>query len=297
MNNQLYVLAFLFLSFQAFAQSDNCHEFSLTDEGVVLPVVIEGQEVSGVLTSGNIGVSITEPLAEELELPLRRNSNLRFVPAIGRKMPYRYVTDVDLDILGVDSTVRELAVIDSDASHVRFSLNVFRNLIIQIDFPQSRICFYPPDAIDLRDTQNLPLYIDPRYDAPVVRATLDGTVNARLALMLGYRNGVMVDPFIANELNLPSRLAASPETHARPDSETHTTILDKLQFGPYELSNVQVEFPKEQARDNLTTGSLVRTGSNIVSAAGYRGRVGLDVLRHFVVTLNLETERMHVYAP
>jgi hypothetical protein len=70
-------------------------------------------------------------------------------------------------------------------------------------------------------------------------------------------------------------------------------------LGPFELGSVPVAVPAEGER--LLSGSeswgRVQTGTHVTHGARANGRLGYDVLRHFVVTIDLKRELMQIAAP
>jgi hypothetical protein len=76
-------------------------------------------------------------------------------------------------------------------------------------------------------------------------------------------------------------------------------VLPSLRLGPFELGDVPVAVPVEGER--LLTGreewGRVTTGTHVTRGARANGRLGYDVLRHFVVTIDLKRELMQIAQP
>lgn len=291
MNPRVLLFAAALLSLCNQAVANYCHEVGLTTLGIEFRGAINNQEFPATLTTSNVRAAITSRLAEELNLAIESNPSIRTIPALGQEGTYRYVRDLDVEVFGSQTQLKNVAVWESERQFMAISMLAFHDLIIRLNFPESEVCFYPRTAFDLKNAQNMSIDTDPEFDAPVVRVRMNEKIDAWLAIQPGYSGGVLLETFLANRLNLGA------STDADTNERTYSGVLDSLEFGPYELTKVAVEFPREGTPDNLTTRESEKTGTKIQSERGFRGNIGMGVLKHFVLTLDLRTERLHVYAP
>lgn len=275
------------------AQEDACHDFTVGQDGVTIPVFLKDLETFAVLTTSNIGSSISQGLVDELDLRVRTDRRRTVISSFGKERPYKYVSDVDVTFMGLTVEAKEMALVDSKEQYMGLSLRLFDGLITQLNFPESKICFYPREAINLKESQNINLSADPNYGTPVVRVSLNKNFETWLTVTPSFTGGLLVDPFTASSLELPINTVEEGDD----DSNTLDAVIEELKFGPYELGNIAVQYPKPGTRDNLTTRRGPTIGSNISPGPGYRGRIGIGVLQHFVLTADFENELMHVYVP
>ncbi len=279
--------------FSAYGQSGLCESFTVENNDLRIPVTINGNQYHAGLTTSNVGATMSSSMAETLGLDVKTNGDLRMVEAFGRAEFFRYVDDVDLTLFGNTIHADDVGVVEADENWLTFSLRVFKGLIIQINFPEEELCLFPRAAIDLKNSQNVIFDSDPQYGSPMLQLILNDEIDAWLALSPTYPGGIIVDPHLASQLDLHSQTDAG-------EIQSENTLrgsIDQLQIGPYTLGNIATEFPKPGVRDNLTTQGRVQTGTNIREGRGYRGRVGIDVLKHFVLTMDLERQQLHIYAP
>ncbi|MAY54726.1 MAG: hypothetical protein CMQ46_02685 [Gammaproteobacteria bacterium] len=279
--------------YSVYAQSGLCESFTVENNELRIPVTINGNQYQAGLTTSNIGVSMSSSMAGTLGLVVRTNGDLRIVETFGRAEFFRYVDDVDLTLFGNTIHADDVAIVEADEEWLTLSLRVFKGLITQINFPGKELCLFPRAAIDLQEAKNIIFDSDPQYGSPMLKLKLNDEIDAWLALSPTYSGGIIVDPYLASQLNLHSQLDAVESQ----SENTLRTSIDQLQIGPYTLGNITAEFPKPGVRDNLTTQGRVPTGTNIREGRGFRGRVGIDVLKHFVLTMDLERQQLHIYAP
>ncbi|MCB1669773.1 MAG: hypothetical protein R3F41_10525 [Gammaproteobacteria bacterium] len=274
------------------AASSNCQTFSLENGTMQLSVQIKGGEYPAVLTTSNVGASISDRLARELRLTQRVDPDLRVVSDTGEEQEYLYSPDVPFTLFGIETSADRMAITESDSRFITLSLRLFDGLIIQINFPDSRICFVDRSALDLRREQNIELDSGARFGIPAIQVSLNDDFDTWLELSPGFGGGVRVDSFVADSLNLESE-----DDNQNPLYPFESATLDSLTFGPYQLGAIPVEFPKQNVRSNLTRRQETLTNTNVQDDRQTRGRIGIEVLKHFIVTLDLELERMHVFAP
>lgn len=290
--NLLCFLVAFSMSCAAVAQSDNCQDFRIDNGDVTITAVIAGEEYPAALTTSNIGASITLELVRKLGLKEKVNRNVGVIGTFGRPEAQRYINNLDLQVFGANTTAREMTI-TGRGQRISLSLRLFEDFIIQLDFPNSKLCFFPRKAIDMRQMQNIDLASDAQFGDPVVKVKLNNKVDTWLKFSPSYSGGVLLDSIVAEELGLYDN-ARLPSAI---NSQTLANTVEILQFGPFEMGAIKAEFPRQGINDNLATRSQSKVGTNIPQGTESRGSIGIDVLRHFVVTIDLKSERMHLFAP
>lgn len=284
--------ALLIFSQASVAASDNCRAFSLEDGSMRIPIQIQGEEYPALMTTSNISAGISQGLVDELGLKERVNHSRRIVYSTGSDQPYRYVTDVPLSLFGIETNIEEMAIVRDSSSSISLSLRVFKGLLVQINFPEEQLCFLSRDSVDLRKNQNIDLSSSAERGTPAISVTLNNDMGTWLEFRPSLRGGILVDRLVVRTLGLEPK-----STETNNESDYARSVVDSLTLGPYELGNIPVVFPKDGVQSNITERLQTLTGSNIHRNAPTRGSIGLDVLKHFVVTMDLELERAHIYAP
>lgn len=210
----------------------------------------------------------------------------------GEMQVRHYVSGVNVEIFGSEVELKNVTVSEGNGEGLYLSLRLFEDYLMQLDFPNSRLCFFDKDAINLRELENVPLDDEPEFGRPVVQVKLND-VETWLTFSPEYRGSLLVDKVVAEELGLYESLPADDGQY-RPSL---TGKLSTLTFGPYALDNISIEFPKEDATATITTRERSNVRSRLSKSTASRGRIGGQLLRHFVITFDLKNERMHIYAP
>lgn len=282
----------LVFSISAEAQEDVCQSIQVTNNSISTPVKIAGNEYRATISTNNIGAMMSETLAEELGLSVHAIASRQLSLGFGDSLPYKYVEDINLDIFERTITRERMVVLENSAAPLTVSLRLFDGYIVQLDFSESQICFFPRDAMDLREIANTEFDSDPRSGNPVVRVSINEDVTTWLVLSLGYWGGALVDSSTASLLGYYSR------EEIREGSHGDLALIENanLTIGPYRLVNIPVEFPKQGVVDNIATEEQLRTGSHIFRDSGSNGSIGVEALRNFTLTFDLERERMHIIA-
>ena len=288
----LAVLYFSLIPTMAEAASDNCQRFTTAFGNIQIAVQVKDTEVPAVLTTSNIGSTISNSLARDLRLTQREDFDRRVISDTGRAQDYLYSPNVPITLFGFETTAERMTIMNSDDRFITLSLRMFDNLIIQLDFPNSRMCFISREALDLSQDQNIELDSAARFGTPAIRATLNNEFDTWLEFSPSFGGGLRVDEFTARSLDLEPTAG-----NQNPASPFLNSFINALKFGPYELGGIPVQYPRDDVRSNLTRRQETLTNTNIQDDRQTRGRIGMEVLKHFIVTMDLEAERMHIFAP
>jgi len=275
------------------AAEENCQQFQVNNGRISIPVTIAGTETLAVINSGILTMGISSFLAGQLGLDViepepvnrRRSGNL---PQLS------IVENVPIKVFNQDIEMEQLYVFDLDAPLVNFSIMMFRDVIVQLDYPQSRICFHNPAAIDLEAAENINMR-STRIGAPAIEVNLNGDEDVWLDFQIGYSGGISIDFETAEDLGFIEEDQADSESAA-----TAEAITESLLFGPYELGAINTTYStQENSAPNspILTGGAVRAGRSRNRGVETHGELGFEILQHFVITIDFNEERMHIFAP
>ena len=175
---------------------------------------------------------------------------------------------------------------------------IFRSGILQIDYPQSRLRFLDRKAIDLKKHANVHMKKASESLLPAVEVLLQGE-KTWLLFETGNSGGLVLKRSFALDRGLfddtmdsEQFIAAGINTIATYERFT----LDSVGVGPYELGGVMSAIPAEGQSANIGGRSYTATGTRLQRGLKTTGLLGYDVLKHFVITVDYDKDRMHIHA-
>lgn len=279
----------------AIAAADNCFPFDQQQGRISLPISIAGEETEAYLNTGTRTIALSTGLVEQLNLEIE----LLRPPAPRRGVappPIELVRNVAVTVFGQDLEMDQVDVFDQASPVARMSLMMFSQALVQIDYPQSQICFLLREAMNLRAVANINMRTA-TSGAPAIEVIINGDEELWLRLQTGLPGAISLDYGTAEDLGLvaedrdedASGLATSPLLEG---------VIESLQFGPYELGNLAVAYPPQAVGNSQRP----RRRTDMRAVGGRRGVVthgelGHEVLKHFVITIDFEQENMHIFAP
>lgn len=265
----------------AFAQFDNCETISQRGGINSIPMQAGGLNAVAVLNTGILPIGISRTLAESLGSEVQsvpsRNRVWSAIPAITGQ-----VSDVPVRLFNQDLELEQMYVMDTPGEFAYLSLLMFDDFVIQMNLPQSQLCFLNRGAVNLKDTANL------RMRMVQGRIAIQVAINQQdpvwVELQLEYPGALRLNRDVAIALGL-----------TREDDTATSGNIETLMFGPYELGNIAVAFPAAvPLTDNQA--ALQRLGRRN-GGLQTSGALGYEVLKHFVTTFDVQTERLNVYVP
>jgi len=273
----------------------NCEEISFESGNVIMSAQISGYPVDALLTLSAVPVAIPRPLADALSISYAPRPSRLYLNSAGDRTRLNVVYDLAVNVFGNTIHYRDVPVTDAEDSTLILSLQSFSQLLVNLDFPSGQLCLFNENAIDLIDNQNIDIDYNVSGSRPVVNVTLNDEESVWLEFAPEYQGGVLLDPIIAREVKINHRNSAEAS-----DQDTPHRYIEQLQFGPYRLFEVPVELTepgalrgqrKSYRQRKAITGSIIKHGKPAY------GKVGMAVLKHFEITIDLNSQRMHVYAP
>jgi hypothetical protein len=277
----LSALALVLFSPAVLAQSDNCAEITPRAGFNTVAMQAGGRPTAAVLNTGILPIGISKSLAQSLggniEPVPSRNRVWSAIPAIVGQ-----VGDVPITLFEQDLEIDRMYVLDNPGEFVYLSLLMFDSFVIQMNLAQSKLCFMKRSAVNLKESANLKMKM--LQGRMAIQVAINKREPVWLDVQLEYPGALRLTRDAAIELGLTSE-----------DSSATSSTVDTLMFGPYELGNINVAFPGA-----LTAGGDQAAQQRMGRRSGGQqasGAVGYEVLKHFVTTFDLETERMNVYVP
>ena len=306
------------------------------DGRLTFPAVVEGIETRAVLNTGATINSIDSAFASRAGLTLS-GARQRIGSAHAAAATVASEAQLDVRLFGSDLVLKNTPALDHPDAPLALGAGFLEPFVVQIDFPGSRMRILPRKALDLKELSNVPMRAAegtcrrPRSSNPAtagsgfndfslartgldgatapnlpclpsVRVTLAGEKDLWLLLDTGAAGPVIVSRAVAKSEGWLTAYrtgsAQSSDAFGR-IAEIDLLTLPSLRLGPFELADVPVAVPAEGER--LQTGreswGRVETGSHVTSGARANGRLGYEVLRHFIVTIDLKRKLVQVERP
>jgi predicted aspartyl protease len=267
---------------------------------ILFDVTINGVPAKASLDTGAVGSVLDGAFAEKAGIG--KAGHVMVIGAFGRKRldTAKTFTIAFVGQNGPEGSVSVQDAVLSDQSlgcDVLLGLQFFRRLVLQIDYPNARFRFMTRSASTIEQHANTNV----RLDLDSGRLLVEVEVNGR-------REWALFDTGASFGLYLSRRTAEEGGwlRHAKPVGEVQATsvtreaelemmLLEKLKLGPYELADIPMAV--QNRRDARKTPADTKLGSRLVLAdEAEPALLGHDILRHFVVTLDLERALLHVYA-
>ena len=281
------------------AADENCRPFEVNNGRISIPVNIAGTETRAIINSGLQTLGVSTALAELLGLEVIEPEPVsaqraRYLPQLTQLGQLSRVENVPVSVFGQDVQMDQLYVFDQDLPVANLSVMMFQDVVIQMDYPQSRMCVLPPTSINLEDVANISMRTT-LLGAPAIEVIINGREYVWLDFQIGYPGGVSIDFETAEDLGF---LEESPADSG--GSGTAPAIAQSLAFGPYELGGINADYPTEEGprvrRSRLEDG-LLRANRRRNRSVQTHGELGYEIMQHFVITVDFNESRMHIFAP
>ena len=265
---------------------------------ILLPVTIYGEEAVALLDSGASGSAVSEHFLSQHEGKYSAGQEI-ILEGVHSKRKTNLINDVRLGLFGVEFELDKLLPLKIEFADFVIGMPFFDSFILQIDYPNKRLRVIEHESLDLKPFANVRVKRAHTSPQANVQVDFNGEYKPRLMLDTGSSGGVFLQRSKARKLGWLDRypLVESASRGVNTEATTERFNVPLMTFGPYELENVIVAVPAEGAATNLdsigddwTYGSRRRGNKS-------DGILGYDVLKHFVVTLDLKHKLMHIEAP
>ena len=259
--------------------------FEIVHNGVHVPVKLAGAETTAMIDTGASVAFIDREFAEAHGVRVSEVARAQVEGAHStRSVPL--AREVPIELFGAKIPLRDVPAGKLGRAKIIIGLNVLQAFALQIDFANSRIRFASHSAVKLDENANVEMRRERTTGLPAVRASVDGEPM-----------WLMLDTGFAGPLSLKTAFVKSRGWEKLEDSYT-TDVHGKqrpneiyrvplLQLGPYDLRGVRaiVELKGHIRRDQVRRDDMgVRTS----------GILGAEVLRQFVVTMDLKARKLHL---
>jgi predicted aspartyl protease len=301
MKPKILLFLFLFTSPDAFATVTSWQDVEIRNGRVFIDVEIAGFPAKALLDSGSGLMSISSSFIEENAISYVKGEEYTVLGANGRSRAHK-IREIDVSILGLQLPIRNAGTFKSGRKYqMIIGIPFLQLVIIQIDYPNSRIRFFSRDSVDLKNQANVAMKLESQHSRLVTTIDLGGEDELDLLFDTGSTAGIVLNRHYAENRGWLEKYRLEEGKLAGIGSiiTVEKLHLPYLKFGPYELENVKVIVPKEEtSKTNYSQNREASTRNRRQSkGAGYVGILGGDVFKHFVVTLDAKNALMHIAAP
>lgn len=295
-------LLLLVLSAPVFAGVTEWLPIEVADNGhIFVPVTLNGQAGRALLDTGASGNAISLEFIEQHGLEHSNGSPI-IMSGIHDDIYTNFVNDIELGMFGSEFEVDELMPFESGYMDFIIGLPFFYQFVVQIDYPGERMRLITRDTVNMKEFANVKMTIRQNSTLPMVRVELNGEYKPWLIFDTGSTGGVYIQRLRAEkygwletfEVESSSSTGISGEA-----SSTEAFRLPSFTIGPFTLENVRVVVPAEGGDINMQKfrPDDWSTGSKIKKGKPADGILGYDVLKHFIVTIDLKGKFLNLDVP
>lgn len=297
---KLLVILFLLTSLNLYAGATPWQDIEINNGLLLIDVEVAGIPAKAMLDTGAQTLAINVEFLEKNKIPYKKGSKVTIQGVFGERRGH-LVKNFSVNMFGSEFPIkRALPFADESEVAMIVGLPFFKNFIFQIDYPNQRIKLITRDSLDLKDLKNVDMKHGNNKNSLVVSTLLDGDKSVDLLFDTGSNSGLLFERHYAKRNGWLEKYskAESETTGINETRSTEILVLPTFKIGPYNLEDVVVTVPTQGQSANISQKQQrAEIGKKIAKGSAYEGILGYDVLKHFVITLDAKTARMHIIAP
>lgn len=297
----LKLLTLTFLLFTSINSYADWIPFEFKNNQITIDVEIDGQPVQAILDSGaNINM-VNRAFVEKHGQKFRKMDKVRIKGVNGSSHVQLY-NNVPVKMFGGEFDLDDIAVGELGDSALLLSSVFFSNVIVQIDFPNSRLQLFPKKAIDMDKYENVPMKRGRGDGLPAIQVKINGkkvwlTFDTGNSGAIYLKRSLAIDEgWLTDETKVKQSVVQGLSKTANVDKFE----VASLKIGPYELEGVPIQVPAEGENTNVGESRRETSAGNnsrISKGIKAKGIMGFDVLKHFIVTVDFDDYQLHILAP
>lgn len=200
----------------------------------------------------------------------------------------------EVEIDGSSLNFNGLPIVPGDGFDMILGHPVFEDAVVQIDYPNQRFRFLPPEAVKFEG--NAEVRRGPLGEL-MVETAIEGN-RAWLTLDTGLPGATLLTEefVISNGLEDKQTETAQSVASEEPESDSLQMLkLDSVELGPYRFEQFLARYGAENRTIDLGRSE---TGSRIKKDRSHHdGLLGYEVLRNFLVTADFSNGKLHLHLP
>jgi|GEM_PF-176012 len=272
--------------------------FTLRNGHIVIDVEIAGHPAKAVLDGGSSGNMIRSDLVEQFGQDFKKTGKARVSGVFGEQILQVY-GGIPLKLFGSNVTLNDATAGPNHGVELLLGGGFFRNTIVQIDYPNSRLRRLDKKNVDMKKQANVPMKRVRGSRFPAIQVEHNG-VETWLIFDTGNSGAIFVKHSFATKSGWLNEQTKTRESMGIGIFESNTILnfsIDAFKIGPYELNNVSVNVPSQDDVSDFGKYFIEPSGTRIKTGVKVEGLIGYDVLKHFVVTIDYMDYKVNLYAP
>lgn len=296
----LILIITLFLSLKAEAGVSEWIDFELENGHIKIPVTVMGVQGYAILDTGSKLNVINSNFSSHKKALLGRGKSFNVQGVYESEIKSSY-NNVPVNLFGMDITLDNLveANIGNSKNQLLIGAGFFKQFVVQLDYPQKKMRLIDHNSIDMKKISNIRMQLDSKSNMPIVKVELNNETSVWLMLDTGNNGGILIKRATALEYKWLERYETkhSLSTGINGMAVNDNFNMPIVKFGPYELENVDVSVPEKNKSKNISQKLRNKSMYTDFKAKNVKGILGYDILKHFVITLDYNNGRMHIFAP
>lgn len=279
-------LVFMVFSSNAISSVTSWIDFEQKKGKITLPVKIYGVDgfaiIDSTAQSNFIGASFS---ANNIDLFSKRGI-IEIRDNRGERRVNRFA-NVDTEIFGMDMSFKELTPIDAHGYDLVLGVPFFREHLIQIDYPNSRLRLISHSSVDISKYSNVEIIS--QRDSLVSTNTLrknDPSLKVFKTELNGQPFWLTLDTTELSGIKILADDAAN--LGLKISNNEIPTIIDSVKIGPFNLENVSVSVI--DFGEGIIKSGKITTGTRVEQSVESAGIIGFDILQHFILTLDFKND-------
>ena len=293
---------FLLATLNLYAGATEWQDIEINNGWLLIDIEVEGVPAKAMLDTGAESIAVNIDFLQKNNVDYQKGSKITVQGVFGVRKKTHQVKNLNVKLFGTEFPIKRAMPFlggNNDVAMI-IGLPFFKNFIFQIDYPNKRIKLITRDILDLKDLQNVEMKHGNNRRSLVVTALLDNDKAVDLLFDTGSTSGLLFERHYV-ERNGWLEKYTKTESEMSGINEAITTETLELPFfkiGPYSLEDVLLTVPTDGQTTYISEKQQApETGKKIAKGSAYEGILGYDVLKHFVITLDAKTARMHIIAP
>lgn len=268
--------------------------FKESNGHIMFDVKVNGQTAKAVFDTGADASIISEELARRAEINLNRGDTIR-VTGIHDQRSIPTSRGFTLEMAGQEVELNRVPVAPAPGFDVIFGRPMAEGAVVQIDYPNQRIRFINRGAVEFEGNVDMKTT---RRGAPMVRSRI---LDDDIWMLLDTGNA---GPTILKRKTVRHRDLEQFEVRGMTDASSgavttgdqHVLQIPGFKLGPYEFDSLLASYNAE-SNDGFD-GEKSRYGSRLkTDRLPYDGILGYEVMKNFMVTMNLEDGQIQIRVP
>ncbi|TLU65348.1 hypothetical protein FE810_08665 [Thalassotalea litorea] len=270
--------------------------FELVNGKVVIDIHLNGIPAKAIIDSGQNFHAISTDFSERYPENLKVERNKGYFVDISGPVKTPVFTSVKAKLFGADLELQYIPKVNINDADFILGLSFFKGLILQIDYPNKRLQMVPRSAIDLKSVANIEMRPEQNSTLPAIKVQVNGE-STWVVLDTGYEKGLFLKRNFVIDNNLVESDVEKVEINSLTDSfYVEQFSINTLNIANYELENILSQIPLENQAAHIYQKRSRFNPDKLKRGVKTSGKLGYDVLKHFILTIDFKHYNAHLWA-